>query len=684
MPNTNKNITLLTQNDIPEGEKYPLLIWLHGGGGKAESNGSRWPKSRPLPYITDPEKAKFKVAVLYPQTIEPSAWVGEEVGVLVRYLLEEYPFDPNRVYLTGHSMGGAGIWLVANRNPDLFAALVPCMGGGRIREEVIDVISFEKLKNIPVWAFNGGKDKVTPVEYSIEIDRVLNSIGGDSKITIYPEMGHNGPSPAAFAQEETYTWLLSHTKSSVTTEANQPPRPNVLFILTDDQSYSTMSCTGSSFMNTPNLDRLARDGALFRNLIVATSVCAPSRAAFMTGTYNWVNGVFANAAKWDPKNVILAQMMQKAGYATAHIGKWHCGDLKDPQPGYDHWFVAPGQGRYEDPIININGRNRTFQGEYLTTLTTDEMIKFINQDHGGKPFLVWYAMKAVHGGRAPEEKYMDRFKDLGVRQLYGDKVADLVKITRNPDGTVKPADQLPKGVEDPFGGKPLEGPEGALEYERHYYRLLLSVEDSMGRIFDALKNNGILDNTLIIFTCDNGYFHGEGGKTAGKRVPYEPAIRVPMMVHYPRQVKTGQKIDRIVSNVDLVPTVLDFCGITIPKQVQGISWKPLVTGNPDAPWREAFVYTMPGRQNSAAVALRTEHDKLILSPPNTEEYYILANDPWEEHNLAADHKYKVRIDEMKKQLLEEMVKIDHPGIEMYKKWPLPDRPLRVPPGSNGT
>ena len=188
-------------------------------------------------------------------------------------------------------------------------------------------------------------------------------------------------------------------KSSVATEANQPPRPNVVFILTDDQSYSTMSCTGSSFMKTPNLDRLARDGALFRNLILATSVCSPSRAAFMTGTYNWVNGVFANAAKWNPKNVILAQMMQKAGYATAHIGKWHCGDLKDPQPGYDHWFVAPGQGRYEDPIINVNGRNRTFQGEYLTTLTTDETIRFISQDHGGKPFLVWYGMKAVHGGR---------------------------------------------------------------------------------------------------------------------------------------------------------------------------------------------------------------------------------------------------------------------------------------------
>lgn len=469
-------------------------------------------------------------------------------------------------------------------------------------------------------------------------------------------------------------FFLHALHAADTPQASQKAkRPNVLFILTDDQSYATMSCTGSSFMKTPNLDRLARDGALFSNLILATSVCAPSRAAFMTGTYNWKNGVYANAAKWDPKNVILAQMMQEVGYATAHIGKWHCGGLKDPQPGNDHWFVAPGQGRYEDPTININGQEQKFQGKYLTTLTTDETIKFISKDHGSKPFLIWYAMKAVHGGRVPEAKYADRFKDMGVRELYGDKVADLVKITRNPDGSVKAADQLPKGVEDPFDGKPLEGPEGALEYERHYYRLLLSVEDSIGRIFAALENEGILDDTLIIFTSDNGYFHGEGGKTAGKRVPYEPAIRVPMMVHYPRQVKGGQVIDRIVSNVDLVPAVLDFCSISIPKQVQGMSWKPLVTGKPDTPWREAFVYTMPsGRMHKAPVALRTEHDKLILTPPSTEEYYILTNDPWEEHNLAADPKYMARISEMKKQLLDEMVKIDHPGIEMYKKWPLPE------------
>jgi len=425
-------------------------------------------------------------------------------------------------------------------------------------------------------------------------------------------------------------------------------------------------------METPNLDRLARDGALFTNMLVATSICASSRATFMTGTYGWVNGVKSNKSPWDPRNVTLAQTMQKAGYATAHIGKWHCGDLRDPQPGYDHWFVAPGQGVYEDPTINVNGEEKIFGGSYLTTLTTDETIDFMESDHRGKPFFVWYAMKCVHGRRIPEEKHRRRFQDLGVRELFGDHVADLVDVTRNADGLIKPADQVPDGVEDPFDGEPLYGESGVLENERNYYRLLLSVEESMGRIFKSLEDSGTLDNTIIIFTSDNGYFHGEGGKTSGKRVPYEPAIRVPMMVRYPSKVSPGQQVDRIVSNADLVPTVLDFCGVGIPKIVQGESWAPLVAGDPDTPWREAFVYTML-KSNDAkpvTVALRTEQDKLILIPPNTQEYYLLSQDPHEENNLAEDPRFQTRISDMKIQLIEEMTKIEHPHTNMVRTWPV--------------
>ena len=199
----------------------------------------------------------------------------------------------------------------------------------------------------------------------------------------------------------------------------KPPRPNVLFILSDDQSYGTMGCTGSPFMKTPNLDRLARDGALFRNMITATSVCAPSRATFMTGTYSWVNGVHRNLSPWDPGNIILAQLMQEAGYDTAHIGKWHCGGLTEPQPGYDYWFAPIGQGLYEDPVVNLNGQTKFFDGHYLTTLSTDETIRFIERDHGGKPFMIWYATKALHAPRVPERRYMKRFSDLGVlKGLY--------------------------------------------------------------------------------------------------------------------------------------------------------------------------------------------------------------------------------------------------------------------------
>lgn len=201
MPRVNKNFVLKTPTKLNEERKSPLLIWLHGGGGWTNTNGEGWPK------ISKHISEKYPFAILFPQSIGVG-WDGASMEVLVKYIIENYPIDSKRVYLAGGSMGGAGTWLVANHNPDLYAALVPCMGGGRVREEILDVISFEKLKKKPVWAFGGRLDKATPIEYAIEIDSILNSIGGNAKLTIYENMGHGGPVQEAFKNEELYIWLM--------------------------------------------------------------------------------------------------------------------------------------------------------------------------------------------------------------------------------------------------------------------------------------------------------------------------------------------------------------------------------------------------------------------------------------------------------------------------------------------
>ncbi len=207
MPRVNMNFILQLMDGQAQGEKGPLLIWLHGGGAWTKVNGEGWPKDQKR----FKHLSKYPMNILFPQSVGVG-WDGESMEVLVRYILDNFPIDPQRIYLSGASMGGAGTWLVANYNPDLYAALVPCMGGGRNREEIVETISLEKLKNMPVWAFSGRIDKATSIEYALELEEGLKSIGGNIRHTIYEDMGHQGPANKAFEQEETYTWLLSHKK----------------------------------------------------------------------------------------------------------------------------------------------------------------------------------------------------------------------------------------------------------------------------------------------------------------------------------------------------------------------------------------------------------------------------------------------------------------------------------------
>ncbi len=208
MPRVNSNFVLKLNKGIAEGELSPLLIWMHGGGGSTEVQGQNWPGSeKHFRFISE----KYPLSVLFPQAVG-RGWDGASMEVLIEYVLENYPIDPNRVYLAGGSMGGAGTWLVANHNPDLFAALVPCMGGGLNRKEILGTVDFGRLAPLPSWSFCGGVDEVTPIDYPLEIDSILHSLGGNPKLTIYEDMGHGGPAQKAWENEELYDWLLSQER----------------------------------------------------------------------------------------------------------------------------------------------------------------------------------------------------------------------------------------------------------------------------------------------------------------------------------------------------------------------------------------------------------------------------------------------------------------------------------------
>ncbi len=459
--------------------------------------------------------------------------------------------------------------------------------------------------------------------------------------------------------------------------AQRPPgadapgrRPNFLFLLTDDQSYATLGCTGSPFMKTPNIDRMRKGGVLFSNTFVAMSLCAPSRACFLTGQYPFRNGIFNNSIRWNQELQTLPRLLHDAGYATAHIGKFHMDGDDRMHPGYDYWAAQVNQGAYVNPRKNINGRWVDMEG-YDTTIVTDQALDFIRQTPDEKPFCVWIGYKACHGPFTPAPGHENDFANMEFKppaSFFADDPGKPRRV-RNKAGLRGGAEDNPRRAAKKAAAA--NAPPGNLEQwaarERNQYRCLMGVEDSVGRLLGALDQRKIADDTIVVLASDNGFFHGEHG-LHGKLEAYEEALRVPMMVRYPRMIKAGQSCGRFVSNVDLAPTILDFCGMPAPKQMQGRSWRPLVTGKPNAEWRDSFLYQQYGNDDTPATpvvkALRTDRHKLILNlhPADIEELYDLKADPQEMKNLAADPAHKTTVRDLKTRMLRAMRELDDPAV----------------------
>lgn len=437
-------------------------------------------------------------------------------------------------------------------------------------------------------------------------------------------------------------------------------KPDVLFVLIDDLRWDALGYMGHPYVKTPNIDRLRSQGAMMSNAFVTTSICCPSRATFITGTLANRHGVIDNeSSDYNPEvTPPLTKYLQQAGYRTAMIGKWHMGNSGAPRPYFDFWLSFKGQGVYHDPLFNINGKKVEQKG-YTTDLLTDYAIDFIKQQPKGQPYFVMLSHKAVHEPFMPAPRHKDAFgadARLAEPPSYAEDFADKPAWQRRQaDREVRwhyrtreiEEEKLPAAVP----------PEPWKDYNKYVdqLRCLAAVDEGLGKIIDVLRERGTLDNTIIVFTSDNGYFHMEHRRW-DKRLAYEESLRIPMLVVYPGHIQAGSTVSQLVTNADFAPTILSYAGLPVPPQMQGASMKPLFEEkNPR--WRNAvfyeywkeLVHSIP-----TMTALRTDRYKLITYPEikDLDELFDLEKDPHEMNNLAVDPAHADLHAKMKAQLEE--------------------------------
>ena len=435
-------------------------------------------------------------------------------------------------------------------------------------------------------------------------------------------------------------------------------RPNIVFILIDDLRWDELGIAGHPFLKTPNIDRIGKEGALFRNAFLTTPLCSPSRASFLTGKYAHTHGITDNVDRSvaSHKLITFPLLLQQAGYATAFIGKWHMGNDDSPRPGFDRWVSFKGQGSYLKTEINEDGKDVN-PGGYITDILNDYAVEFIRRPHD-KPFLVYLAHKAIHPevmqhgdgsiNMADAERFIpaERHRNLFARE----------KIPRRPNAmqspTGKPAlertiDNLP-----PLSAKTATPDEAVLGR----LRSLMAVEEGVGKILKALKETNQLDNTVIVFTSDNGYFYGEHGLSVERRLAYEESIRMPLLMRYPLVVKAGTVRDEFALNIDLAPTLLELAGVNAPMS-EGRSLVPLLNGA-GGDWRHSFLIeyysdkVIPRVRQMGYKAVRTERWKYIhyLELDGMDELYDLTADPYEMKNIINQPGTRSTLDAMKREL----------------------------------
>ncbi|MFP3897351.1 MAG: sulfatase [Anaerolineales bacterium] len=448
-------------------------------------------------------------------------------------------------------------------------------------------------------------------------------------------------------------------------------RPNILFIMSDDHAAHAMGCYGSVINETPQLDRLARGGMRFDNCFCTNSICTPSRATILTGTYNHINGATTLATPLDNDVLTFPRLLRAHGYQTAFVGKWHLGQGPKHEPkGFDFWRVLPGQGLYHDPeMIDREGR-QVFQG-YVTDLITDMSLEWLRTRDQTRPFCLLCHHKAPHRPWEPDAKHMQMYRDVTIPepQTFDDDYAN--RASAAEAATMRVARDLNR--RDLKGDPPeglTEAEEKRWKYQRYikdYLRVVASVDDNVGRLLDYLEEEEIVEDTLVIYTSDQGFFLGDHG-WFDKRFMYEESLRMPFIIRYPREIEAGSINDDIMLNVDFAPTFLDFAGLDVPEAFQGRSFRPLLRGRTPSDWRQSMYYRYwmhKAHHNVYAhYGLRTKRHKLIyyyndaLGQPGAidENYdpewelFDLKEDPHELNSVYDDPDYANVVRELKDEL----------------------------------
>ncbi|MCC8170708.1 MAG: sulfatase [Parabacteroides sp.] len=489
---------------------------------------------------------------------------------------------------------------------------------------------------------------------------------------------------------------------------------NILYIMTDDHSYQTISAYDNRYIQTPNIDRIANEGVRFCNSYVGNSISGPSRAIMLTGKFSHKNGFRTNSDLFDGAQQTFPKLLQKAGYQTAMVGKWHLTSLPT---GFDYWNIVPGQGDYYNPDFIEMGEEKQVEG-YATNLITDFALDWLDKGRDkDKPFCLLLHHKAPHrtwmpdtcdlrlyddityplpetfyddyeGRTAARDQKMSIIKDMNV--VYDLKMLDKEgKIkTDRPDldemGWAKVgrmnAEQRAAwdAYYDPiirdFKEKKRSGKELAeWKYQRYmhdYLRCIHSVDRNIGRVLDYLEKNGLLENTLVVYTSDQGFYMGEHG-WFDKRFMYEESFRTPLVMRLPGTARHGD-IDEFVQNIDYAPTFLELAGVEVPSDMQGESLLPMLKGEDVKDWRKSLYYHYYEFPDEHAVkrhyGARNERYKIIHFYDDIDEweFYDLQNDPDELHNLINDPAYKDQIDSLKNELNRLQVKYDDLDMSTYK------------------
>lgn len=422
-------------------------------------------------------------------------------------------------------------------------------------------------------------------------------------------------------------------------------KPNIIFILVDDQRYDELGFMGHPFLKTPAIDALANKSVYFDQAFVTTSLCSPSRASIVTGQYTHTHGVTDNDTDLSPQTPTYAKELQKNGYKTGFVGKWHMGAATDERrPGFDYWVSFNGQGQYLDPKLNVDGERSKIKG-HMTDILTDLAVDFIKkQASSDQPYMLSLSHKAVHENFTPTERHHGVYKDEKI--IYPETYANTPENNKGKPEWVKDQRVSWHGAERNYKtGDKVEGDDLA-RLTQLYAETMLGVDDSVGKIVKTLKDMGQLDNTVIIYYSDNGYLHGEHG-LIDKRVMYEESIRVPGFIHWPAKIKKASINSEFVLNIDLAPTILDIAGIDIPATMQGKSFLPLAMGK-KVKWRQDFLYEYfvdpAAVQTPSILGLRTKDYSYMTYSGVWDifELYDLQKDPQQMNNLLGSVEYGMR------------------------------------------